>query len=90
VGIAAYVNIFEPERLAIGGGLSRASHLFLERAVREAGSRALPALWRRVTIALAESGADAGVIGAGVLAALETARERDTEQSHVTTSEGIE
>ena len=73
VGIASYVNVFQPERLAIGGGLSRASHLFLERAVREASARALPALWRRVTIALAEGGADAGVIGAGVLAALETA-----------------
>jgi glucokinase len=90
VGIATYVNVFEPERLAIGGGLSRASHLFLDRAVREAGSRALPALWRRVTIALAQGGADAGVIGAGVLAALETSRDRDTERSHVTTTEGIE
>jgi glucokinase len=90
VGIATYVNVFEPERLAIGGGLSRASHLFLERAVQEAGSRALPALWRRVTIALAQGGADAGVIGAGVLAAVETARDRDTAKSHVTTTEGIE
>jgi glucokinase len=90
VGIATYVNVFEPARLAIGGGLSRASHLFLDRAVREAGSRALPALWRRVTIALAQGGADAGVIGAGVLAALEIAADRDTEKSHVTTSEGIE
>jgi glucokinase len=90
VGIATYVNVFEPERLAIGGGLCRASHLFLDRAVREAGSRALPALWRRVTIALAEGGADAGVIGAGVLAALEIARAGDTEKSHVTTTEGIE
>jgi len=90
VGIANYVNVFEPARFAIGGGLSRASHLFLERAVREAASRALPALWRRVTIALAEGGADAGVIGAGLLAALETGRERDTAQSHVTTTKGIE
>jgi glucokinase len=90
VGIANYVNVFEPERLAIGGGLSRASHLFLDRAVREAASRALPALWQRVTIALAEGGADAGVIGAGLLAALETARERDTANSHVTSTEGIE
>jgi glucokinase len=90
VGIATYVNVFEPERFAIGGGLSRASHLFLDRAVREAGSRALPALWRRVTIALAEGGADAGVIGAGVLAAIEIDRDRDTAQSHATTTEGIE
>jgi glucokinase len=90
VGIATYVNVFEPERLAIGGGLSRASHLFLARAVREAGSRALPALWQRVNIALAEGGADAGVIGAGVLAALEISRDRDTATSHATTTEGIE
>jgi glucokinase len=90
VGIGTCVNVFEPERLAIGGGLSRASHLFFDRAVQEAGSRALPALWRRVTIAQAEGGADAGVIGAGVLAAIEIARERDTEKSHVTTTEGIE
>jgi glucokinase len=90
VGIGTYVNVFEPERLAVGGGLSRASHLFLDRAVQEAGSRALPALWRRVTIALAKGGAHAGVIGAGVLAALETAPDRDTPKSHVTTNEGIE
>jgi glucokinase len=90
VGIATCVNVFEPERLAIGGGVSRVSHLFLDRAVREAGSRALPALWKRVSIALAEGGADAGVIGAGVLAALEIERDRDTAQSHVTTTKGME
>jgi len=90
VGIATCVNAFEPDRLAIGGGLSRASHLFFDRAIQQAGSRALPALWRRVTIALAEGGADAGVIGAGVLASVEIARDRDTENSHVTTTKGIE
>lgn len=90
VGIATFVNVFEPDRLAIGGGLSRASHLFFDRAVQEAGARALPALWKRVTIALAQGGADAGVIGAGVLAALEIARDRDTEKAQVTTTEEIE
>jgi glucokinase len=90
VGIATYVNVFEPDRLAIGGGLSRASHLFLDRAVQEAGARALPALWRRVTIALAQGGTDAGLIGAGLLAALEMERDRDTDLSTATTSEGIE
>jgi glucokinase len=90
IGIANYVNVFEPARLAIGGGLCRASHLFLDRAVQEAGARALPALWKRVNVALAESGADAGVIGAGVLARLELARDRDTGQTKATTREGIE
>jgi glucokinase len=87
VGIAGYVNVFEPEYVIIGGGLSRASHLFLDRAVDEAGSRALPALWRRVTVSLARGGADAGVIGAGVLAAHEVAR--DTA-GHIESIEGAE
>jgi glucokinase len=89
-GIASYVNVFQPERFAIGGGLSRAAHLFLDSAVREAASRALPALWKRVSLSLAEGGTDAGVIGAGVLAALETDPDRDTEFPKATTSEGIE
>ena len=89
VGIAGYVNVFQPERLAIGGGLSRAAHLFLDRAVQEAGARALPALWKRVSVALAEGGADAGVIGAGLLAALELERDRDTDLPKATTTEGL-
>jgi glucokinase len=71
VAIACFVNVFEPEHLVLGGGVSRASDLFLERAQREAGTRALPALFRRTEIALAKGGADAGMIGAGVLAAQE-------------------
>jgi glucokinase len=77
VALAGFVNVFEPDRLTIGGGLSRASHLFLDRAVQEADARALPALLRRTKIALAEGGADAGVIGAAVLAAQEVGL-RDT------------
>jgi glucokinase len=73
VAIAGYVNVFEPNRVTIGGGVSRASHLFLDRAVQEANARALPALLKRTKIALAEGGADAGVIGAAVLAAQEVA-----------------
>jgi glucokinase len=92
VAIAGYVNVFEPDRLTIGGGLSRASHLFLDRAVQEANARALPALLRRTTIALAEGGADAGVIGAAVLAAQEVAAQklRDTPMPHATTTERAE
>jgi glucokinase len=88
LGIAGFVNVFEPEHLVIGGGLSRAAHLFLDRAVDEAGSRALPTLWRRVSVAPARGGSDAGVIGAGVLAAHEVAR--DTPAHSVTSIEGAE
>jgi glucokinase len=75
VGIAGYVNVFEPERVVIGGGLSRAVELFLPRAVDEAATRALPALWERVSVSPARGGPDAGVIGAALLAAHEAGRD---------------
>jgi len=91
VAIAGYVNVFEPDRLTIGGGVSRASHLFFDRAIQEANARALPALLSRVTIAMAEGGPDAGVIGAGVLAAQEVAAQnRDTAPSQATPTERAE
>src|SRR3954451_3663632 len=72
VGIASFVNIFEPEHIVIGGGLgSSASDLFLDTAIEEARSRALPAGFERVTFSLAKGRSDAGVIGAGLLAQME-------------------
>jgi len=85
VAIAGYVNVFQPERFVIGGGLSRASHLFLDRAVQEAAARALPALYRRVQISLAQGGPDAGVIGAGLLAEHEI---RNTETATQAPTQG--
>jgi glucokinase len=87
VGISNAVNAFEPELIVIGGGLSQACDLFLDRAIDEAGSRALPALYERVRISVARAGPAAGVIGAGLLAAQETGRNVDT--ARLTTSEGL-
>ena len=78
VGISNFVNVFEPEHFVIGGGLSAAADLFLEAAIAEARGRALPALFERVRISVARAGNDAGVIGAGLLAAQELALNRDT------------
>jgi glucokinase len=85
VGIASFVNIFEPRHIVIGGGLgASASDLFLEIAVEEARVRALPAGFELLTVSLAKGGSDAGVIGAGLLAQKEQARapgERDTSRT---------
>jgi glucokinase len=84
VGISNLVNIFEPQHIVIGGGLgSSASDLFLDTAIAEARSRALPAGCERLQVSLARGGSDAGVIGAGFLAQKEHALatgERDTAQ----------
>jgi len=74
LGIAGVVNTFEPDHVVIGGGLSRASDLFLDTARREASRHALRALWERTSVRLAAGGPEAGVIGAGVLAEQELAR----------------
>lgn len=82
IGISNYVNIFEPRHIVIGGGLSAAADLFLDDAIAEARGRALPALFERVEISVAKAGNDAGVIGAGLLAAQELELNRDT--AHLT------
>src|SRR4051794_6701353 len=68
VGLSGAINTFEPQHIVVGGGLSRASRFFFDRAVAEAHARALPALAQRVQISLAKAGANAGVVGAGLLA----------------------
>src|SRR3954452_19418128 len=85
VAIANYVNIFEPEHIVIGGGFGASAYdLFVDAALEEAHSRALPAGMARVAISLAKGGPDAGVIGAGIMAQKEHALangERDTARS---------
>jgi glucokinase len=78
IGISNMVNAFQPEYVVIGGGLSAAADLFLDTAIEEAGSRALPALWERATVQVAQGGNAAGVIGAGLLALQEHSRDGDT------------
>jgi glucokinase len=88
VGISNAINVFEPEWVVIGGGLSSAGDLFLDRAVEEARARALPAGLPGVRISLAHGGPAAGVIGAALLASHEYARAtRDTQTK--TASEGV-
>ena len=75
------VNAFQPEIVVIGGGLSAAADLFLDTAIEEAESRALPALWERAIVQVAQAGGAAGVIGAGLLALQEYSRDRDTPRT---------
>jgi glucokinase len=67
VGIATYVNVFNPELVVIGGGFSRAGELLLEPARKVVAERALPPARDCVRIALAVLGPEAGLIGAAVV-----------------------
>jgi glucokinase len=68
VGIANYVNIFNPEVVVIGGGVIGAGELLLAPARAEMRRRALPPSRDEVRIVPARFGVEAGMIGAATLA----------------------
>jgi glucokinase len=70
VGLASFANIFDPDVIVIGGGVSAAGDLLLEPAREELRARALPPM-NRTRVALAELGPDAGMIGAAAMALIE-------------------
>ena len=74
IGIASFVNVFDPQVVVVGGGVIGAGELLLEPARAEVAVRALPP-GRGVPIVAAHFGAEAGMVGAGTLA-LEGLRDR--------------
>jgi glucokinase len=73
VGIASYMNIFNPDVVVIGGGVIAAGELLLAPARAEAVRRALPTMTAHARIVPAQFGTEAGLVGAAALA-LESAR----------------
>jgi glucokinase len=68
-GIASLANIFTPELVVIGGGFGTAAFEFLTEPAHDVIRRdALPPVNETVRIVRAELGADAGLIGAGLVA----------------------
>jgi glucokinase len=74
IGIANAINTFDPQEIVIGGGVSTAGNLLLDPARRVAEEYTGPGLGRRTTIRLARHGAQAGVLGAAMVAAHEEER----------------
>ena len=67
-GIATYVNVFNPQRIVVGGGFAiGAGELLLEPARTVVARRALAPSRDQVTIVAAELGAEAGLVGAGLV-----------------------
>ncbi len=68
IGVASLVNIFNPERIVIGGGVKEAWQLFIGAARDEVLLRAFEVPAKRAAIVPAELGDDAGMVGAAALA----------------------
>jgi glucokinase len=68
VGLANLINIFNPEVIVIGGGLSNIGDMLLKPAFEEAGRRAFKPAYQAVRFARAELGRNSGVMGAAAFA----------------------
>ena len=68
IGLAGFVNVFNPKVVAIGGGVAGAGDLILEPARREVHLRAISPARDFVEIKEATLGPESGVLGAAALA----------------------
>jgi glucokinase len=68
IGLAGFVNIFNPEVIAVGGGVMAAGELILKSAREEVSLRARPPSRDLVEIMEATLGPESGVLGAAALA----------------------
>ena len=79
IGIANAINLFDPDEVVIGGGVSLAGDLLLVPAERSARRHTVPGLGMQTKIRLARHGPLAGVMGAATVAAQEWAQQRSQE-----------
>jgi len=68
VGLANLINIFNPELIVIGGGLSNIGDMLLEPAFKVAEERAYKEAFQAVRFASAGLGRNSGVLGAAAFA----------------------
>jgi glucokinase len=71
VGVASAINQFDPEVVAIGGGVSAAGDLLLNPVLEAVERFVLPGVGTRTRVRIARSGPEAGVRGAALLAGQE-------------------
>ena len=67
IGVASLINVFNPEMVVIGGGLSAAWEAFAPALREEVRRRAFRIPARRARIVRAACGDDAGLLGAAYL-----------------------
>ena len=71
IGIANAVNIFDPEIIVIGGGVSKGGDIVFETVRKVVKERSLKSIAENCKIEPAKLGSDAGVVGAVALALAE-------------------
>jgi glucokinase len=73
--MANVVNLFNPERIVIGGGLTALGQELLAPVRRAIQLHAFPSAAAQVTVTLAELGASVGIVGAAGAAVMAAHRQ---------------
>lgn len=66
-GVAGFINVFSPQRIVIGGGLSEAGEFYIEKIREQAAQHVMPDAAVNTRILAAELGNRAGSMGAAWL-----------------------
>jgi len=69
IGLGILINLLNPGKIILGGGVMTAGEYLIGPAVEEARRRSYPAAFAACTVEKAVLGNDAGLVGAAVLAA---------------------
>ncbi len=64
IGLASMINIFNPEKIVVGGGVSQSWELLKEKVDETIDKRAMSSLVDDVQIVTADLGSEVGVVGA--------------------------
>ncbi len=67
VGLVNIINIFNPEKIILGGGVTQMGALLLDPAIHIVEERTMEVPRKAAQIVLAELGHDVGLVGAGAL-----------------------
>ncbi|MBZ4189893.1 ROK family protein [Niabella beijingensis] len=62
-GIAGYINIFSPQKIVVGGGISEAGGFYMQEVTERVGQLAMPATSLQTTLVAAALGNKAGLQG---------------------------
>jgi glucokinase len=76
IGLASTINLLNPEKIILGGGVMSAEEYLLPRALEEAESRAYQASFKCCSLEKASLGNDAGLTGAALWACEQVSRGR--------------
>lgn len=62
-GIASFVNVFSPQKVVIGGGISESGQFYIDELIRRTQALAIPVALANSTIVAANLGNKAGLLG---------------------------